>query len=75
MDTLMPHSSSLDVERNPVGAPGGLLAVEAGPDRWLLALSDAGEVLPVPDVQTMPLTKSWYLGLVNVRGNLYGVTE
>jgi len=35
---------------------------------WLLKLDDAGEMLPLPEFSGVPLTKSWYLGLANIRG-------
>ncbi len=36
---------------------------------------DAGEVIAVPTVATVPLTKAWYLGIANIRGNLYSVID
>ena len=44
------------------------LAFEAGNRLWLLSLPDAGEVMPVPWLCRVPLTRRWYCGLVNVRG-------
>jgi twitching motility protein PilI len=52
-----------------------LLGVESGKDSWLLDLSDAGEVLPVPPLTTVPLTKPWFAGVANVRGVLYSVVD
>jgi twitching motility protein PilI len=46
----------------------------AGRD-WLLALPDAGEVLPVPALTPVPLTKPWLLGVATVRGRVYAVTD
>ena len=43
--------------------------------QWLIRLSDAGEVVAVPPIAPVPLTKSWYLGIANIRGNLYGVID
>jgi twitching motility protein PilI len=53
------------------------LAVQAGDEssRWLLPLSDAGEVVPLPGLAPVPLTKKAFLGLANIRGNLYAVTD
>lgn len=51
------------------------LGVEAGGERFLLRLEDTGEVLPPPEVSEVPLTRSWYLGLANVRGNLVSVID
>ena len=52
-----------------------VLAVESGGDVWLIALSDAGEVLTVPKVTPAPLSKPWYVGIANVRGNLFSVID
>lgn len=41
----------------------------------LVNLVDIVEVLPVPAVQSVPLTKPWFRGMTNVRGNLYGLTD
>ena len=34
-----------------------------------------GEVLPVPAITPVPLTKPWFLGIANVRGALHGVVD
>jgi twitching motility protein PilI len=52
-----------------------LLGVESGNDLWLLDLSDSGEVLPVPPLTTVPLTKPWFAGIANVRGMLYSIVD
>lgn len=52
-----------------------LLGVQAGKDYWLLNLSDAGEVVPVPALMSVPLTKPWFSGVVNIRGMLYSVVD
>jgi twitching motility protein PilI len=52
-----------------------LLGVESGADYWLLELSDSGEVVPLPQMTTVPLTKSWFAGIANVRGTLYSVVD
>jgi len=51
------------------------LAFETGGRLWLLNLPDAGEVMPVPWLCRVPLTRRWYCGLVNVRGGLYGMVD
>ena len=43
--------------------------------QWLIRLSDAGEVIALPQMASVPLTKPWYLGIANIRGNLYGVVD
>jgi len=44
-------------------------------EQWLIRLADAGEVIAIPQMATVPLTKPWYLGIANIRGNLYGVID
>lgn len=51
------------------------LAVRVNGEGWLIALQDAGEVIPVPALSAVPLARSWFKGLANVRGNLYSVTD
>lgn len=51
------------------------LGVRAGDRRLLVRLDDISEVLPVPEVHPVPLSRSWFLGMANVRGNLYGVSD
>jgi twitching motility protein PilI len=52
-----------------------LLGTVAGKDRYLLELSDSGEVVPLPPLTAVPLTKSWFAGVANVRGVLYSVVD
>ena len=52
-----------------------LLGLNAGNGHWLVDLADAGEILPVPPLATVPLTRNWFRGLANVRGTLYGVVD
>jgi len=56
-------------------APSARLSFESGDSRWLLRLDGSGEVLTVPEVSRVPLTKDWFLGVANVRGVLYGVSD
>jgi twitching motility protein PilI len=51
------------------------LGVLAGGQHWLIRLDEAQEVLPIGPITRVPLTKSWFRGLVNVRGNLYSVID
>jgi twitching motility protein PilI len=52
-----------------------LLGIASGPDHWLLDLSDSGEVVPLPSLTAVPLTKPWFAGIANVRGTLYSVVD
>ena len=51
------------------------LGIACAGTQWLIRLSDAGEVIAVPPMASVPLTKPWYLGIANIRGNLYGVVD
>src|SRR6266705_2420079 len=52
-----------------------LLGVQAGNSQWLLPLAEAGEILAVPPLAEVPLTRPWFRGLANVRGTLHGVVD
>lgn len=52
-----------------------LLGVEAGGKSWLVDLADGGEIVPASHLTQVPLTKPWFVGLANIRGNLYAVTD
>ena len=51
------------------------LAVRIGAENWMVDLVDAGEIVPVPRITPVPLTLSWFRGVTNIRGNLYGVVD
>lgn len=51
------------------------LGVQIGPELWLVEMSDIGEVQPVPHMTAVPLAKTWYCGVANVRGNLYSIVD
>lgn len=51
------------------------LGVRLGGRDWLIALPDAGEVIAVPPITPVPLTKAWVVGIANVRGRLYAVSD
>lgn len=53
----------------------GLLGIQAGGEYWLLNLTDSGEIVPLPPLTNVPLTKSWFAGIANIRGNLYSVAD
>jgi twitching motility protein PilI len=56
-------------------AKRALLGVASGNDLWLLDLSDSGEVVPLPELAPVPLTKPWFAGIANIRGTLYSVVD
>lgn len=51
------------------------LALECGGASWLVRLGDTGEVVPMPEPVSVPLTKAWFLGVANIRGSLYGMVD
>lgn len=51
------------------------LGVTVGTKKLLINLNDVTEVIPVPPIQAVPLTQSWFLGVANIRGNLYNITD
>jgi twitching motility protein PilI len=55
--------------------PVSKLGVEIGEENWLVDLASISEVVPVPNVVPVPLTHSWFRGVANVRGSLYGITD
>lgn len=54
----------------------GLLGIQAGAsDYWLLDLADSGEIVPLTPLTTVPLTRPWFAGIANIRGNLYSAVD
>ena len=51
------------------------VGVQVGDERWLVNLSDVSEVIPLPKLLPVPLTRRWFNGVANVRGVLYGVVD
>ena len=52
-----------------------VLGVAVGEERYLIPMIEVSEVIPIPKLARVPLTQPWFLGLANVRGNLYGITD
>lgn len=51
------------------------LGVRVGAENWMVDLADAGEIIPVPPVTQVPLTRPWFKGMTNIRGKLYSVVD
>jgi len=51
------------------------IGVQAGEHQWLIRLQDTGAVMPVSEISSVPLTRPWFLGLANIRGNLASVID
>jgi twitching motility protein PilI len=57
------------------GRVASKLGLEAGGAAWLVDLTEAGEMLPVPPISAVPLARPWFRGVANIRGNLYSVVD
>jgi twitching motility protein PilI len=51
------------------------LGIQIGQEFWLVEMTDISEILPMPVLTSVPLTKPWYCGVANVRGNLYSIVD
>ncbi len=58
-----------------LGVQTAWLAVEAAGGRYLIPLAQAGEIFPAVPALTVPHTQPWFLGVVSLRGGLYGVVD
>lgn len=64
--------------RKAVAAPQNTdnkLGILIGNQRWLVNLAEAGEIITMPSITSVPLTVNWFRGLVNLRGNLLSVVD
>ncbi len=64
-----------EVATQGTGVSSSRLGVTVGGKRLLINLKDVREAIPVPPVQSVPLTQPWFLGVANIRGNLYSITD
>jgi twitching motility protein PilI len=62
-------------QREAAGGHASTLGIQVGKDYWLVEMGDISEVLPPPPLTPVPLTKSWYRGVSNIRGNLYSISD
>jgi len=51
------------------------LGIQIAGRNWLVEMSDIAEVLPLPPLTVVPFAKTWFRGVANVRGNLFGVID
>jgi twitching motility protein PilI len=51
------------------------LGLEVAGEAWLVNLGEAGQVIPLPAVSPVPLTKPWFRGVANIRGSLCSVVD
>jgi len=57
------------------GRTASKLALQAGTGGWLVELTEASEIIPVPPISPVAQTKAWFKGVANVRGILYSVVD
>lgn len=57
------------------GVSASWLAVIAGDENYLFPLVQSGEIFPLANIQVVPYSRQWFLGVVNLRGGLYGVVD
>jgi twitching motility protein PilI len=57
------------------GVQASWLAVESGGGKFLFPLAQSGEIFPFSSTLPVPYTQSWFLGVANLRGGLYGVVD
>ena len=57
------------------GVSANWLAVKAGGRNYLLPLSQSGEIYPLAHLQSVPYTRPWFMGVINIRGGLFGVVD
>ncbi len=57
------------------GVSASWLAVKAGEANYLFPLAQSGEIFPLVNVQHVPYSRPWFMGVINLRGGLYGVVD
>jgi len=57
------------------GVQASWLAVESGGRKFLFPLAQSGEIFPFSSAMPVPYTQSWFLGVANLRGGLFGVVD
>jgi twitching motility protein PilI len=64
-----------DLTENTTAVTASKLGVSINGFNWLIALEDVSEVVPLPEITRVPQTQPWFMGMANVRGNLYALTD
>jgi twitching motility protein PilI len=57
------------------GIAASWLAVESGGRKFLFPLTHSGEIFNATAPHAVPYTKPWFLGVVNLRGGVFGVID
>ena len=62
-------------DKDRAGDQVSTLGVQIAGQCWLVDMLNISEVLPLPPLTQVPLSKPWFRGVANVRGNLYCVAD
>ena len=57
------------------GVSAAWLAVHSGGGNYLFPLVQSGEIFPLTHIQAVPYARPWFLGVMNLRGGLFGVVD
>jgi twitching motility protein PilI len=57
------------------GGGASWLAVRVGALHCLFPLAQSGEIFPLGPMAAVPYVQPWFLGVVNLRGGLYGAVD
>ncbi len=57
------------------GVSASWLAVKAGAGNYLFPMAQSGEIFPLLQVQHVPYSRPWFMGVINLRGGLFGVVD
>lgn len=57
------------------GISASWLGVEAGGLKYLFPLAQSGEIFPWTGSQPVSYTQSWFVGVANLRGGLFGIVD
>ncbi len=62
-------------DKSRMGGQLSLLGIQIAGQNYLVEMVDISEVLSMPPLAPVPLTRPWFRGVANVRGNLYCVAD
>lgn len=62
-------------DKSRLGGQLSLLGIQIAGQNYLVEMVDISEVLSMPPLVPVPLTRPWFRGVANVRGNLYCVAD
>src|SRR5438045_9682157 len=73
--TFQPELASRLAAKTAAQVESSRLGLLCAGTRWLIKLADAGEVVALPHIVTVPMTRAWFLGVAHARGNLFSVID